>query len=197
MFVSPKSIGAAQAGQGRLSCRFQSTHKIEQTKPVYAYQGNILLLVATGLVKNKGFIMRSKITENPSPKTTNLTEPHGLWRRRSWTVGEGLAALEAEAPMSAAAAFQEEWRKEMHFGGGAVQSARPVVAAADSQSYRCPSERRATGQLRLQRAKCGSPEKAPPNATLLSEGLAGRCRPRFLPDSPRPGRALPPRPQGP
>lgn len=166
---------------------------------MYAYQGNILLLVATGLVKNKGFIIRSKVTENSSPKTTHLTETHGLWRRRSSTVSpQGLAALEAEVlPRPAAAAFQEEWRKEMHFGGGAVQSAGPVLAAADSQSYRCPSERRATGQLQLQRAKYGSPEKVPPNATLLSEGLAGRCWPRFLPDSPRPGTALLPRPQGP
>lgn len=63
---------------------------------------------------------------------------------------------------------------------GAVQSAGLVLAVADSQSYRGPSERRATGQLQLQRAKEGSPEKAPPNVTILREEHAGRCWPQFL-----------------
>lgn len=68
----------------------------------------------------------------------------------------------------------------MGLGVGAVQSAGLVLAAADSQSYRGPSQRRAMRQLLLQRAKDGSPEKAPTNVTILSEGHAGRCWPQLL-----------------
>ncbi|EDL34657.1 mCG1042052, partial [Mus musculus] len=93
------------------------------------------------LVKNKGFIVSSKITENSSLKTTTLTETHSGGLSRRCTLGVGM---------------------------GAVQSAGLVLVAADSQSYRGPSERRATRQLQLQRAKDSSPEKAPPNATLAS-----------------------------
>lgn len=70
-----------------------------------------MLLEATGLVKNKCFIISSKITENSSPKTTTLTETGRLVQmqekliKATWA---GTAALEAEAqnsrpPVSAAA----------------------------------------------------------------------------------------------
>lgn len=133
-----------------------------------------MLLVATGLVKNKGFIVSSKITENSSLKTTTLTEIHRLWQMRELaSLPAGLAATEAEA--LPAQQLQLSGRSgglsrrcTLGVGMGAVQSAGLVLVAADSQSYRGPSERRATRQLQLQRAKDSSPEKAPPNATLAS-----------------------------
>lgn len=59
-----------------------------------------MLQEATGLVKNKCFIISSKITENSSLKTTTLTETRRLVQMQEKLVKvtlAGIAALEAEA----------------------------------------------------------------------------------------------------
>lgn len=59
-----------------------------------------MLQEATGLVKNKCFIISSKITENSSLKTTTLTETRRLVQMQEKLIKvtlAGIAALEAEA----------------------------------------------------------------------------------------------------
>lgn len=59
-----------------------------------------MLQEATGLVKNKCFIISSKITENSSLKTITLTETRRLVQMQEKLVKvtlAGIAALEAEA----------------------------------------------------------------------------------------------------
>lgn len=58
-----------------------------------------MLLEATGLVKNKCFIVSSKITENSPLKTTTLTETRRLLQMQEKLIkvtSEGSEALEAE-----------------------------------------------------------------------------------------------------